>query len=421
MTVPVVVADLLRKVAPTVAAALPLPPPFGLIAAGAVAVALKHWLPEGVDKPTPAQIAAAVQENAHDPALPKALQSAEAELKRVEAEYGFKFAELDVRDRESARAYVRDTGTAVFTQRLGLGLLAQDGMTTLAVLIGSFLLMTGRYSIGDPNVFAALMGFIGVVLGRISSRADTYVNFAFGSSAGSREKSDQLGGALKDLGDALADAPRLPAPLPLPPPPPPVVVVPHPAPLPAPGPEPDPDRPSRFISVVDNLLEHEGGYVDHPSDPGGCTNMGITIGTLRDWRGADVTCADVRALSRDEAKQIYFAKYWNAVRADELPPGVDYIVFDFAVNAGVSRASRTLQTILAKRDPSLKTDGVIGPLTIAALAKASSRDVIEEFQDARMRHYRSSENWETFGKGWTRRADEVVQVARMAARASQTA
>lgn len=411
-------ADLLRAVAPTVAAALPLPPPFGLIAAGAVSAALKHWLPaSAVEKPSTSQVVAAVEQNAHDPAFLQDLRTAEERLRAVEKEYGIRFAEIEVRDRESARTFVRDTGTAVFTQRLGLGLLAQDGLTTLAVLIGSFLLMTGRYSIGDPNVFAALMGFIGIVLGRISSRADTYVNFAFGSSAGSKEKSDQLGGALKDLGDALADAP---AALRLPPPPPPVVVVP-PRPEPPPAMEPDDGKPSRFVSVVDNLLEHEGGYVDHPNDPGGCTNMGITIGTLRDWRGAPVTCEDVRSLTRAEAKEIYFAKYWNAVRADELPPGVDYIVFDFAVNAGVSRAAKTLQTILASRDPSLKPDGVIGPLTIAAMAKASPRDVVEEFQEARMRHYRSLGTWGTFGKGWTRRADEVVQVARMAARAPEAA
>ena len=185
----------------------------------------------------------------------------------------------------------------------------------------------------------------------------------------------------------------------------------QPPPAPVPAMPASPAGPSRFIGLVDKLLDHEGGYVDHPSDPGGCTNFGITIGTLKAWTERDVTCDDVKALTKEAAREIYFANYWNAVKGDELPPGLDYEVFDFAVNAGVGRSAKTLQTILAKRDPTIKADGAIGPMTIAALSKASLRALIEEFHAARMAHYRSLETWPTFGNGWTRRADAVLATA----------
>jgi len=95
-----------------------------------------------------------------------------------------------------------------------------------------------------------------------------------------------------------------------------------------------------------------------------------------------------------------------------LPSGVDYMVFDFGVNAGVRRSATFLQTILAKRDPSLKVDGAIGPLTIAALAKASPRAIVDEFHEAKMVHYRSLPTWQTFGAGWTNRANDVLAQAR---------
>jgi lysozyme family protein len=169
---------------------------------------------------------------------------------------------------------------------------------------------------------------------------------------------------------------------------------------------------SRFIDLVEGVLDREGGYVDHRDDPGGCTNMGITIGTLGDWRGEKVTCDDVRALTRDEAKEIYHSRYWSAVRANAMPPGVDVMLFDFAVNAGPGRAAKILQTLLRKRDATLKVDGAIGPRTLAAVKKASARALIDEFHAEKMRFYRGLGTWNTFGKGWAARADAVLAEAR---------
>lgn len=89
-----------------------------------------------------------------------------------------------------------------------------------------------------------------------------------------------------------------------------------------------------FAACLSETLAHEGGYVDHPKDPGGATNMGITQAALSDWRDRPVSRFEVRTLTRVEADAIYRARYWNAVRGDDLPPGLDLVAFDGAVNSG---------------------------------------------------------------------------------------
>ena len=112
---------------------------------------------------------------------------------------------------------------------------------------------------------------------------------------------------------------------------------------------------NRFETCLAHVLRHEGGYVDHPSDPGGATNMGITRKTLAHWRNVspwtDLPKLEVQKLTHGEAGLIYRALYWNACRAGDLPDGVDLAVFDFAVNSGPDRAVRTLQARLHGIDP----------------------------------------------------------------------
>lgn len=91
---------------------------------------------------------------------------------------------------------------------------------------------------------------------------------------------------------------------------------------------------ANFERALALVLVHEGGYVDHPAYPGGATNLGITIGTLSDWLDRAATKAEVRALTKATVAPIYRKNYWDAVRGDDLPSGVDYCVFDFAVNSG---------------------------------------------------------------------------------------
>src|SRR4051812_30702866 len=101
-----------------------------------------------------------------------------------------------------------------------------------------------------------------------------------------------------------------------------------------------------YPESIRRLLASEGGYANHPSDPGGPTNFGITLGDYRKYVKADATAADVRAMRVEEAKAIYREKYWGAIRCDELPSGVDYCLFDYAVNSGTGRAPKVLQRVL---------------------------------------------------------------------------
>ncbi|MEM8956584.1 MAG: glycoside hydrolase family 108 protein [Pseudomonadota bacterium] len=165
-------------------------------------------------------------------------------------------------------------------------------------------------------------------------------------------------------------------------------------------------KPNNFAACMAVVLEHEGGYVDHPDDPGGATNLGITHLTLADWRGKPVSKSDVRALERTEAEEIYRARYWNALNCDGLPPGVDLVLFDFGVNAGPARAARMLQRIVGAT-----VDGQIGPKTLAATARHAPDSLIERFSDDRLASYRRLKHWGSFGRGWTRRTEETRDAA----------
>ena len=166
-----------------------------------------------------------------------------------------------------------------------------------------------------------------------------------------------------------------------------------------------------FDTCLSHVLRHEGGYVDHPRDPGSATNMGITQRTLSDWRGYPVSKAQVRALGRDEVAAIYRARYWNAVRGDDLPAGLDLVAFDGAVNSGPLRGAQWLQTGLG-----VTADGKIGPLTLRAAASCKPADAINRACDARLGFLRRLGTWATFGRGWTSRVADVRSTAlRMAA------
>ncbi|MGR3495235.1 glycoside hydrolase family 108 protein [Citreimonas sp.] len=158
---------------------------------------------------------------------------------------------------------------------------------------------------------------------------------------------------------------------------------------------------------IRRILKHEGGYVNHKDDPGGATNLGVTIGTLKrigiDVDGdGDSDIADLRALRVSDAVKVYRRFYWDKVEADLLPVGVDYAVADYAVNSGVSRASKALQGIVG-----VKQDGVIGPKTLAAVNGRDPAALVNALCDQRMRFLRALSHWGTFGKGWTRRVDGV--------------
>lgn len=166
----------------------------------------------------------------------------------------------------------------------------------------------------------------------------------------------------------------------------------------------------RFERCLGEILRHEGGYVDHPSDPGGATNMGITRKTLARWRKVSpwtgLPKAAVEALTRDEAALIYRAQYWNTVKAGAMPAGVDLALFDFAVNSGPDRAARVLQTALR-----VAADGEIGPLTLAAVEAADPKRLVNDLCDRRLGFLRRLASFSVFGRGWTRRVAAIRAAA----------
>ena len=150
------------------------------------------------------------------------------------------------------------------------------------------------------------------------------------------------------------------------------------------------------------LLKSEGGYVDHPSDPGGRTNLGVTQAVWENWIGRSSNEKEMRSLTAEMVKPLYKKKYWDACKCDELPNGLDYLVFDFAVNAGVGRSIKTLQTSVGATP-----DGAIGPKTLQAVMVCSKDQLIDKFSDEKLKFYQSLPTFATFGRGWTNRVAHV--------------
>ncbi len=154
-----------------------------------------------------------------------------------------------------------------------------------------------------------------------------------------------------------------------------------------------------FDQAFHTLLGSEGGFVDHPADPGGATMWGVTERVAR----ANGYTGSMRALPVDVAKAIYRREYWDAVKADEMPDAVRYALFDGAVNSGVSQSVKWLQRALG-----VTADGVIGPKTIAA-AKAANGDRLKSAMlGARLQFMTDLATWPSFGKGWARRIASLM-------------
>lgn len=183
-------------------------------------------------------------------------------------------------------------------------------------------------------------------------------------------------------------------------------------PAPAVTPAPVSDERARFKRCLRETLKHEGGYVDHRADPGGATNLGVTIGTARAAgldvdRDGDVDKADVRAFTPEIVEPVYYDRYWRAAGCHHLPAGLDLMTFDAAVNSGPARGVKFLQTALG-----VSADGAFGPLTLTAVKAADPRAVIDRYAKEREAFFRSLDIFPTFGKGWLRRLADVTKQAR---------
>lgn len=154
-----------------------------------------------------------------------------------------------------------------------------------------------------------------------------------------------------------------------------------------------------FDVALRYVLGHEGGYINHPDDPGGPTNFGVTQRVYDSWRLREGQAKQsVRKITADEVAAIYRRQYWDAVCGDDLPSGVDYAVFDFAVNSGQARSARYLQKCIGAN-----RDGIVGAETVSKASEMDEADLIASLCEARLKYVRGLKKYKTFGRGWERR------------------
>lgn len=161
---------------------------------------------------------------------------------------------------------------------------------------------------------------------------------------------------------------------------------------------------NQFQKSLQKVLVHEGGYVNHPKDPGGATNQGVTQKVYDDYRESKgLKSRSVKNLEQLELEEIYRVRYWNAIKGDSLPAGVSYVVFDGAVNSGVAQSTKWLQRALG-----VNPDGVIGPATLNAVKDWKNYDnLIDKICDRRLAFLKALKTWSTFGRGWQARVEQV--------------
>jgi len=157
-----------------------------------------------------------------------------------------------------------------------------------------------------------------------------------------------------------------------------------------------------FPKSLAAVLVHEGGFVNNPKDPGGMTNLGCTKAVWEEHCGHPVDEKSMRALTPNDVGPLYKRKYWDKICGDDLPSGVDYVVFDAAINSGAGRAAKWLQSCVG-----VEPDGGIGPKTLVAVKAMDPKQLVQDYAKRRLSFMMSLPTWETFGKGWTRRVNEV--------------
>jgi lysozyme family protein len=152
----------------------------------------------------------------------------------------------------------------------------------------------------------------------------------------------------------------------------------------------------------DLVIVNEGGYVDNKLDPGGATNWGCTQAVWEGYIGHKVSVDDMKALTKEDVKPLYKKRYWDAIHGDAIPSGLDYCIFDCAINSGVNRSAKIIQEIVG-----VFADGAIGNNTVSAITQLNPVTAINEFCDKRQAFLESLKTFPVFGKGWSKRVSEV--------------
>jgi lysozyme family protein len=159
-----------------------------------------------------------------------------------------------------------------------------------------------------------------------------------------------------------------------------------------------------FKECLELVLKAEGGWVNHPSDPGGETNLGVTKRVWEEWVGHPVE--SLKKLTKDEVAPLYEQKYWRPCYGEILPRGLDFVVFSMGVNAGPGRSVKLLQQSIG-----CVPDGVIGPTTRGLISTSNTATLIAKFSETRREYYRALKNFPIFGRGWVNRCDKEEQKA----------
>ena len=161
-----------------------------------------------------------------------------------------------------------------------------------------------------------------------------------------------------------------------------------------------------YDKCLETILHHEGGYVNHPKDPGGETNLGVTKKVYQEHGGTK----DMKDLLVEDVAPIYKKGYWDKMKCDDIPTGLDLCLFDFGVNAGPGRAAKFLQSMIGTT-----VDGGIGPNTLAKLEEYirenGEHEAVNKYQEMRQKYYENLSTFATFGRGWTRRVQETTKLA----------
>jgi hypothetical protein len=329
-------------------------------------------------------------------------QSAEADQERQD----------NVSNTERARSALQALATTNTT-------IARTAPTISYLVIGGFFIflfvLVWLYWWGpSPGKNDFVVQIINIVVGALTAAFATVVNFWLGSSAGSQKKDDanltlrqaqdeRANANVKALQDKIASSPQ-------------AVLTPALVQAPAPAKPADQLGSSRFDACMPFIFKAEGGYSDNPSDPGGPTNFGITLATLRAYESdPNLTADDVKKLTPAVAREIYRTAYWNRMQCGALPVGLDLEVFDFGVNSGPAESVKTLQRLVG-----VTQDGSVGPITLAAVRQFNVGDLIARFAQARLAFLQSL-NMPEFEQGWATRVAHIQTAAAGMLDASQVA
>jgi len=291
------------------------------------------------------------------------------------------------------------------------------GAPVVSIIIGiGFFVMMGLAMFGGKGVITQEnSNIVYTLVGTMATGFATTISFWLGSSQGSRDKDDtvkqmQLSHA-EQTADLVRKVQQPPAPLAAPEPAP--SEQPAAAAQPAPANNVVPMQPahaSNFTVCLHEVLHMEGGFSNDPRDPGGPTNFGITRAELADVRRVPVNAIDedmMKALTLDEASGIYQSRYWNVLRCEDVPLGVDLMLFHFGVNAGNAASANVLQTAVATR-----CDGIVGRQTVTATCRTDAAKLIDDLAQAQIECYKTFKNFDTYGTGWINRVNRAQEVAK---------